>query len=80
MRGGRNGDRCGQPQGYKYPLGLNGRLWAALLPFNGVTAALGKTVKCRKIFLWLFWQGMRMLFMEYEHLVAHFDQLSLNPP
>jgi hypothetical protein len=21
--------------------------------------------------MWLFWQGMRMLFMEYEHLVAH---------
>jgi hypothetical protein len=32
IRGGRSGDRCGRPEGYKYPLGLNGRLWAALSP------------------------------------------------
>jgi hypothetical protein len=31
MRGG-SSDRCGRPEGYKYPLGPNGRLWTTLPP------------------------------------------------
>jgi hypothetical protein len=38
----------GQAWWYKYPLGPNGHLWAALLPLQGGTAALAKIERIKR--------------------------------